>query len=158
MDFVALLIGLIIGVAVTGLAVWKLMPKLMIRVSPSKLSVVDTTAAIEKNALDRKWKVPKIYDLQKTLQDAGHPDMTPVRILSICQPHHAYNILQNDADKIVTAIMPCRMAVYEAKDGKAYIVEMNIGLLSKMFGGNIAKVMSGVATEEAEMLDPLIAK
>lgn len=158
MDFVALLIGLIIGVVITGLAVWKLMPKLMITVHPSKLPLNETAAAIEKAALDRQWKVPKIYDIQKTLQDAGHTDMTPLKIVSICQPHHAYNILQDDKDKIVTAIMPCRMAVYQGKDGKAYIAELNMGLMTKMFGGNIARVMGGVAVEEAQMIDPLIAK
>ncbi len=158
MEFTSLLIGLIVGVVVTGLAVWKLMPKLMITVHRSQLPVNETAAAVEKAALDRQWKVPKVYDIQKTLQDAGHADMTPLKIVSLCQPHHAYNILQNDPDKIVAAIMPCRIGIYQAHDGQTYIVEMNMGLMSKLFGGNIAKVMGGVAIEEAQMVEPLIAK
>ena len=158
MDFVALLIGLIIGVAVTGLAVWKLMPNLMITIHRSQLPVDETVAAVEKAALTRQWKVPKTYDIQKTLQDAGHADMTPLKIVSICQPHHAYNILQNDRDKLVAAIMPCRVGVYQGRDGQTYIAEMNMGLMSKLFGGNIATVMGEVAVEEAQMIEPLIAK
>ncbi|MEW6259004.1 MAG: DUF302 domain-containing protein [Thermodesulfobacteriota bacterium] len=150
------LLGLVVGIALMGVAVWVLMPKLMIRVYRSRLSFEETVSAIERNALSGHWKVPKIYDLQQTLQEAGHEDMTPVKILSICQPHHAYNILKNDADKIVTAIMPCRIGVFRAKDGGTRIAEMNMGLMSRMFGGNIAHVMSGVALEEAAMIRPLI--
>jgi hypothetical protein len=36
------------------------------------------------------------------------------------------------------------------------IAEMNLGLMSKMFGGVIEKVMSQVAIEEAEMMEAFI--
>jgi uncharacterized protein (DUF302 family) len=159
MDLLSLIIGLVLGVVITGVAVVVLMPKMMINIYPSKYGVDETAAAVEKAAVDRKWKVPKVYDIQKTLMDAGHADMTPLKIVSICQPHHAYNILKpNDRDKMVTAIMPCRVGVFQGNDGKTYIAEMNMGLMSAMFGGNIAKVMGVVAKEEAEMIHPLIAK
>jgi|GEM_PF-2326123 len=36
---------------------------------------------------------------------------------------------------------------------------MNMGLMAKIFGGNIAKVMGGsVADDEAKMLTPVIAE
>ena len=158
MEPVSLLVGLVVGIVIAGAAVWILMPKLMIQVHESKLPLDETVAALEKSALDRKWKVPKIYDIQKTLVDSGFPDMTPLKILSICQPAHAYNILKEDKDKIVTAIMPCRMAVYKGNDGKIYIAEMNMGLMTKMFGGNIARIMGQVAIEEKAMVEPLIAR
>jgi hypothetical protein len=41
--------------------------------------------------------------------------------------------------------------VYEKTDGKAYVSTMNAGLMGRMFGGTVAKVMSGpVARETAE--------
>jgi hypothetical protein len=52
--------------------------------------------------------------------------------------------------------MPCRMGMYETQDGKVMISGMNMGLMSKMFGGNIAKVMGGVADEEAAMLATVV--
>jgi uncharacterized protein (DUF302 family) len=159
MDPVSLIMGFIAGVVLTGLAVWTLMPKLMIKVYPSRLSVDETAAAVEQAALGKNWKVPKIYDIQKTLKDSGLSDMTPLKIVSLCQPQHAYNILTpNDRDKVVTAIMPCRVAAYQGNDGKVYIAEMNMGLMSRMFGGNIARVMSAVAAEEKEMIEPLIRR
>jgi uncharacterized protein (DUF302 family) len=156
MDFI---LGLILGAVLMAVAIWKLAPPKMIPVHQSKLSVDETVAAIEKNALDKGWLVPKIYNIQNSLLKAGHDDMTQLRILSICHPHYSYDILKNDQDKFVSGIMPCRIAVYEAKkDGKAYIAEMDMGLMSKMFGGNIAKVMEDVSREEREMVEPLFAK
>lgn len=151
--------GLIVGIILTAVAVFVFMPKLMVPVHESKQSVDETVAAIEKSALDAGWLVPKIYNIQGTLAKNGHPDMTELKILSICQPDHAYNILKNDKDKFVSGIIPCRIAVYTGKeDGKTYIAEMDMGLMSKMFGGNIAKVMAVVAAEERAMVEPMIKK
>jgi uncharacterized protein (DUF302 family) len=159
MDPISLILGFFVGIVATGLAVWTLMPKMMIKVYPSKLSVDETAAAVERAAVGKDWKVPKIYDIQKTLKESGLTDMTPLKIVSLCQPQHAYNILTpNDKDKVVTAIMPCRVAAYQGKDGKCYIAEMNMGLMSRMFGGNIARVMAAVAAEEKAMIEPLIAR
>ncbi len=152
------LLGLLVGVVATGLAVWMIMPKLMITVHESSKSVDETAAAVEKAALDANWKVPKVYDIKKTMTDAGYDTMTPLKIVSICQPDHAYDILQDDKNKFVSAIMPCRIAIYEAKDGKTYLAEMNMGLMSKMFGGIIARIIGKVSQEEQAMIEPLIKK
>ena len=53
--------------------------------------------------------------------------------------------------------MPCTMAVWEGDDGKVYLSEMNMGLMAKMFGGNIAKVMGGsVVHDEEQILEGLL--
>ncbi|NQE44557.1 hypothetical protein C5S31_00870 [ANME-1 cluster archaeon GoMg2] len=148
--------GLVIGLIVMGVAVWTLMPGMMITVHESKLGFEETVSAINGSAIERGWTVPKIYDIQTSLKKAGHEDMTRVKILSICQPDHAYSILKDDTNKKVTAIMPCRIGVYETADGRVFISEMNMGLMSKMFGGTIAEVMGGVAEEEKEMLRDII--
>jgi hypothetical protein len=49
------------------------------------------------------------------------------------------------------------MAVWEDDNGKVYLSEMNMGLMAKMFGGNIAKVMGRkVVHDEEEMLQGLL--
>lgn len=153
-----LIIGLVIGMLLMGIIVWNVMPGKMLNVSKSKYDLEETVTAITEAAESRGWQVPKIYNLQKSLQNAGHEDMTQLKILSICQPHHAYNILKDDENKKVTAMMPCRIGVFKTKDGQVYISEMNIGLMSKMFGGTIEKVMGDVAGEEHEMLEGIIQK
>ena len=46
--------------------------------------------------------------------------------------------------------------MYETKDGHVFMSEMNIGLMSKMFGGIIEEVMGQVAKEETEMFQHVI--
>ena len=152
------IIGLIMGMVLTGFAVWTLMPKLMLTVHESRFSVDQTVAEIQKVAKANGWQVPKVYDIQASLIKAGHKDLLPVKIMSLCQADHAYNILRNDDDKRVTAIMPCRIGIYEDKSGKVYISGMNMGLMSKMFGGNIAKVIACVEDEEQHILKGVIKK
>ncbi len=150
--FTALTLGLVAGVVLTGAATWVMMPKLMITTHESRLGFEDTVSTLQTAAQGKKWLVPKIYDMQASLKKEGYADMTKLSIISLCQPEYAYNILKNDADKRISAVMPCRTGVYETQDGKVMISGMNMGLMSKMFGGNIANVMGGVADEEAEML------
>ena len=52
--------------------------------------------------------------------------------------------------------MPCRMVVYEDSNGEVYVSRLNIALMSKMFGGVIEEVMSGVAKDEADILKGII--
>jgi len=54
-------------------------------------------------------------------------------------------------------MMPCRIGIYEA-DGEVYVTRLNIGLMSKMFGGSIADVMGKVSDEEHRMLSAIIAE
>jgi uncharacterized protein (DUF302 family) len=154
--FNAVLLGLATGVVLTAAATWVVMPKLMITTHESRLGFDETVATLQTAATGKQWLIPKVYDMQASLKKEGYTDMSKLSILSLCQPHYAYNILKNDSDKFVTAVMPCRMGVYETTDGKVMISGMNMGLMSKMFGGNIAKVMGGVADEEAQMLSQVV--
>ncbi|MEE4312378.1 MAG: DUF302 domain-containing protein [candidate division KSB1 bacterium] len=151
-----LIAGIIIGMILTGVLIWNTMPKMMITIHESKLDFESTVQSVQDAALNNGWKVPKIYNIQKSLAAAGHTEMTRLKILSICQPDAAYSILSDDDSKMVSAIMPCRMAVYVTKDSTVHIASMNIGMMSKMFGGNIASTMKGVADAEAEMIADII--
>jgi hypothetical protein len=49
------------------------------------------------------------------------------------------------------------MAVWEADSGKVYLSKMNLSLMAKMFGGNIAKVMGQkVVNDEEKILEGLL--
>jgi uncharacterized protein (DUF302 family) len=148
--------GVLIGAIGMGALVWTQMPRLMLTVHESKLPFDETVSAIEESAKTHGWKVPKIYDIQKTVREEGHDDLGDVKILSLCQPHHAYRILKYDENKKVSAMMPCRIGVFATADGAVHIAEMNIGLLSKLFGGLIAEVMGGVASEEKAIIADIV--
>ena len=150
------LIGFIIGMLLMSGIVWNTMPKMMLKVKKSKLTFEETVTAITGAADQKGWKVPKVYDIQKSLQEAGYEDMLPLKIISLCKPEHAYHVLSQDENKKVSGIMPCRMSVFQDSNGKVYVAEMNIGLMSRIFGGTIEKVMGEVAKEEKQMLQNII--
>ena len=149
--------GLVVGLIVMACVVWVMMPKLMVTVHESKYDVDRTVEEIKSSMAKSDWKVPKVYDMQKSLnKHVNVGDMTKMKIISLCQPAYAYRILREDKNKMVSAIMPCRMSVYESTSGKTYIAGMNVRLMSKMFGGTIEEVMADVATEEELMLSGVI--
>ena len=56
-------------------------------------------------------------------------------------------------DRYISVMMPCTFAVWQGDDQKVYISRMNMGLMAKLFGGNIARVMGGkVAEDEKKIL------
>ena len=148
--------GLVLGLAGGVFAVWNIMPSQMLTVHESALDFDQTVATIETRATEAGWQVPKIYNLQQSLIKAGHSDMTRLSVISLCQPDHAYNILSDDDNKRVAAMMPCRIGIYETADGAVRVVGMNMGLMSKMFGGAIEEVMGKVSSEEAAMLKGIL--
>ena len=156
--YIGLLVGgLVAGAVIMGIIAWKLMPGMMLNIHRSRLGFDETVEYVTTAATKHKWQVPKVYDIQGSLVKAGHDDMTRVRIVSICQPHHAYDVLSPDENKKVTAIMPCRIGIYEDASGRVFLSEMNMGLMSRMFGGSIARVIGQVAVEEYEMLKGVFA-
>jgi len=155
---IGLVIGVVLGAAITGLIIWNVMPSMMLSAHESTLPFDETVTYIEQASTDMGWQVPKIYDIQTSLHKAGYEDFGRLKILSMCQPHHAHGILADDNNKMVSSMMPCRIGVFEDKDGKVMISQMNIGLMSKMFGGTIEEVMGKVAGEEHEMLKKIMAQ
>lgn len=76
------------------------------------------------------------------------------RVYFICKAKYANRI--TDRFPHMGAMMPCAWAVYETIDGQVYLAKMNIGLMSKIFIGNvIGNTMSKVAREEHVMLKEL---
>jgi hypothetical protein len=56
----------------------------------------------------------------------------------------------------MACLMPCTVAVYESDDGRIVISKMNTGLMGRVFGGPVARVMGKqVAADEKKMLAPL---
>jgi len=149
----SIIFGTTIGFLLMGIIVWIAMPPMMINVHKSQYGFDETVAAVEKAVTAQQgWKVSKVFDIQKNIIDAGHQDMTRVKIVSLCNPHYANRILSDDKDKVVTTMMPLGIGVYETKDGSIYMSEMNVGLMGMMFGGTIAEVMGDASTDIAKMI------
>jgi len=156
MNILKVAVGFLLGVATAVAGTLYFLPKKMLTVHKSRLGFDETVTAVQEEAEKRGWNVPKVYDIQTTLAKADHTDMNRIKIVSICQPHHAYKILKPDDNKFVAGMMPCRVGIFETEDGDVYVSEMNLGLMSKLFSPSIRDVMGIVAAEEQEMISGIV--
>ena len=149
----AFVFGLALGAMMTGMMIWKSMPKMMISVHQSKYATVEETCEKLKEAINTNgWKCPGIRNMNKSMAKHGVIMKSQVRIVELCNAQYAKDVLLTNPE--IATLMPCAWGVYKGEDGKVYISGMNMGLMGKMFGGNIAKVMGGnVAGDEKKMLE-----
>jgi len=146
-----LLFGLIIGAAIVGLLVYLMMPSMMISVHESKYSTVEETCTKLKESIEKHgWACPGVRDMNKSMAKHGVTFPSSIRIVELCKANYAKDVLTTNPE--VMTLMPCAYGVYEGEDGKIYISGMNMGLMGKMFGGNIAKVMGGSVSRDEEQI------
>jgi uncharacterized protein (DUF302 family) len=152
-----LILGVVVGVIVAGLGVKMMMPSMMLTTHQSKYDTVEATAeALQVSIENNGWSSPGIRNMNQSMEKQGVTYDRPVRLVEACNAKHAKSVLQTNPE--VSTMMPCAFGVYE-KDGKVYITGMNMGLMGKMFGGNIAKVMGEeVAADEKKILETVIKK
>ena len=153
MKIANIIIGFILGIIVTGIIVWQIMPGMMLTERLSPYGVDETVAKITANAKAEGWVVSTIQPLHKAVKKHGGGDLPPVVLINLCQANHAYNILKEDNNKVISVMMPCTISVYQKTDGQVYVGTMNAGLLGAMFGGTVAEVMGGtVAAQQHKFL------
>lgn len=150
--------GLIIGVTLTGIIIWLSMPKMMLVTHQSRYATVEETCVQLKNAIEASgWSCPAIRDMNATISQKGVQMDRRVMIVELCKAQYAKDVLSTNPE--VSTLMPCAWGVYEGDDKKIYITGMNMGMMGKMFGGNIAKIMGdSVAGDEKKMLTDVIIK
>ena len=131
------------------------MPGMTIVTEQSHLGFDETISALGKAITDQEWISRCTTDMQASLEKHGQEFPHRVKIIELCQPQYAADILATD--RYVACLMPCSTAVREVDDGKVYISKMNTGLTGRMFGGNIAEVMGNkVSRDEAAILAPVL--
>ncbi len=148
------IIGAIVGAGLLAAAGWKMMPGMMLKEYQSPYGIEETVKRISDNAINKGWVVADVKPLHKSVIKNGGGELPPVMLVNLCEANHAYNILKDDSNKVVSVMMPCTISVYQKADGKAYIGTMNAGLLGKMFGGVVAEVMGKeVAADQQSFID-----
>ncbi len=139
------IIGVVTGAVVTLLVLMLIVPAKIFVVKESKHGFQETVEAIEQSASELNWGMPHKYDLQATLKGKGL-EVKPVQVISLCKPNLANQVLSQDSERHVSAILPCRIAVYE-KGGKTYISYLNAGFLSNIMSKKVKPVMGQVGAE-----------
>ena len=147
--------GILVTILLVGIVGFLAAPSLMIQEDLSPLGFDETVQAIQDSAVKQDWKVPTVHHIDGSVKSAGY-DVLPTAVVELCHPDHAGHILEEDEAKIVTSLMPCRIAVYETSDGEVVISRMNSGLISKIFGGTVAEVMAQASADNEVILAPLL--
>jgi len=148
-------IGIVVGVLLCGVAIVGAMPKMMIVTQKSLLGFDETVAALEQAIPAHGWVISTVSNMNESMARHGVPFGPRVKLVKLCKPEYAKSILTTD--RYVSTLMPCTIAVWEGDDGKVYLSKMNMPLMARMFGGNIAKVMGGsVAHDEHAILSGIV--
>ena len=149
--------GFVVGFILCGIVVLKAMPSLMIVTSGSKLGFNETVAALEKRITEQGWVIQggQPIDMNQSMAKHGVTFKPRVQLVKLCKAEYAKDVLTTD--RHVSTMMPCTFSVWEDDNGKVYLSKMNMALMAKIFGGNIAKVMGEKVTrDEEEMLQGLL--
>jgi uncharacterized protein (DUF302 family) len=149
------LAGILIGVILTGIIAFAAMPSVMMMEDVSPYDFDTTVELFEQSVKDQGWKIPTVHNLQATMAKFDQ-DVMSVKVYELCHPDHSGAILAESDERIVSALMPCRVSFYEKEDGKVYFSRMNSGLMAKTFGGLIAEVMAIASADVEIMLEPLL--
>lgn len=142
--------GLIAGVIATLFILYYAAPRILFIERESRLGYNESIAAIHDAAKAEGWIIPKQYKLDVSLSAAGY-EVLPVSVIELCKPAHAHKILVEDEYRVVSSLMPCRVAVYQKADGRTIISRMNTALLSRVFGSTVRDVMAQ-ATQETNTI------
>lgn len=152
-----LISGIILGIILTFFLIKINLSTIMISTRASKYELEETVSRLEEQAYLNNWEVLHTYDIGDCLFDQDFSTTyMKIEILSICQPEFSYAILQEDENKFISAIMPCRIAIYEDKEGDVYISRMNIGLFSNFFSGTIGDILANVAEDDKKIISDVI--
>lgn len=146
-----LVIGLAAGILVGWIILFLATPGLMFKENRSAAGFETTVEKIEAGVTGKGWKLPMVHDLQATLKKFDK-DVRSVKVFEICHPDHSYEILSRNAERIVSNMMPCRIAVYEKEDGSVWISRMNSGIMAKPMSRVVRKTMSAAARDVEEII------
>ncbi|HOF42038.1 MAG TPA: DUF302 domain-containing protein, partial [Candidatus Hydrogenedentes bacterium] len=128
------------------IAVVLLLPRLMLITQKSALGFDETVALLEQAIPENGWSSPGTVDLCASMQKHGVACPRRVKVVQMCQPSYAKDILATDPH--VSCLMPCSVGIWENEDGSVYFSKMNTGLMGRLFGGNVARVMGGMVSKD----------
>lgn len=130
------------------------MMSVMFDLRKSRLGFDETVNAIKTSAEKRGWKVGAVQDMQAQMREAGARDAKRMKVISLCPAGANEKVAKAGGGK--TPPLPCRATVFDGKDGKLYVMRMNLTNLSKTLPGDLAKAMAEVGAEEEALYKDIL--
>lgn len=152
---IILFLFLCLGIMTTAQNTQKENQSVMIE-SQSQYGFAETVDLLSKTIIDNGWKVTVTHDLQETLKKNGK-EVLPVKVIELCNPTLAFQILSKDYLRSASPMLPCRLSVYEKADGTTWVSRMNAPAFAGMIGGEAAETITS-AFNQAEVFVKLVTK
>lgn len=109
--------------------------------SQSQYGFAETVDLLSKAIVENGWKVTVTHDLQETMKKNGK-EVLPVKVIELCNPGLAFQILSKDYLRSASPMLPCRLSVYEKADGSTWVSRMNAHAFAAMIGGEAAETIT----------------
>lgn len=154
------LLSLVIGLIIGGLVVYLInrndQPDSYFLENQSIYGFEETVAQFEAGIAEYEgWKILKTYDLQESMAKSGF-NVQAVKVFSLCNPAYSSKILFSNQERVVSSMMPCRVAIYVRTNGKTYISRMNSAEMAAKMGGIVEDVMTAADHDVADMIKDLV--
>jgi len=156
MLWLAGIVGAVLGaVLCAALVFYVVLPARMILTYESRLGFDETVTALERSIPETGWSVSFVTDLCGAELDPNDPLRPPVKLVGMCKPEYAEIVLRTNPK--IAAMMPCTFAIWEGRDGKAYVSKTNMTVMARLFGGLVSDVMGRrVAFDEKIILGDIV--
>jgi len=144
------LVGFVAALLLVAVGAAQFAGDLMFREIESPFGVEETAARIQANIqslADHGWRLSALRDPSKAVAAAGG-NVPPVLLVEACSTKYSKPLLAQDATRILSLLMPCTISVYKKENGKVYIALMNAGLVGRLFGSDVGRIMSEVAADQ----------
>ena len=124
----------------------------MLYVIDTPKDVPTATRDLEEAVKRNKFGVLHVHDLQKTLKEKGVDFPNACRILEVCNPQRAVQVLTGNMT--MNMALPCRISVYQ-EQGKTKIGMIRPTALLALFPGaaDLKTVAEDVERETMRMID-----
>ena len=146
--------GILIGIFSTLVMIRMLAARMMIRREAITLTQGRAVQAILEAAAARGWSVPTVHHLHESSREAGR-EILAATVVELCRPDYAAGLLESDEARAVSAMLPCRLAVYETTSGAVVISRMNVAFMARLFGGVAQNVMTRASRASEEIVASL---
>jgi uncharacterized protein (DUF302 family) len=150
--------GLILGLVAAVAAGSVFARHLLIVEEPSPLGFEETVAGIVAEAEKRGWRVSIVHQLDISAAKEAGQLLLPASVVELCRPEYAAEVLRDDGSRMVTSLMPCRLAVYMTSDGDVTVSRANTGLLRRLFGGVVSRVLRRASRDAEEILTSALSR
>ena len=89
----------------------------------------EAVEAVLAKTKEKGFGVLHVHDVKATLAAKGF-DRAPLKIIEICNPKHAYDVLEKDIK--ISLMLPCPISVY-TQDGTTYISTLRPNVISQFY-------------------------